>query len=499
MFRSLIVRNGIMRRLVAAAAALVMTGCLDAGPDATEPISIVEEGLFKTDAFGWPRDPDGVTTTVPVCWDPSSYVNGPPEPARTALKDFVRRAVEETWQRESGLVFTGWGDCPGSIYGIILQMTTSARGKTNALPSLFVPQHADVQLPVGGGISGFLRYTTIHEFGHAIGLNHEQARPDNNGRCTIADDLDWLVQYVPGPLLTPYDARSVMNYCAPNPTELSPLDILGVQRVYGRKPGTNLVTPRGSCVGTSGTAVVLTSCRPGTIPWAFSPWGDAIRMSFFTGSGTATGAAIAPASTGLGLLTMTTGPINPNWDRYGLVNVTIRGLGGMKLNVAFGRTTPNAAVQTWEDGTLGWASHDQPAELWTFMSDLTIRGIGGQCLTVKTPVSATGNPVVMIPCDGSQAQQWKLLPDGRLNSAVGPTSQCLEVARDETDVVTPFPQAQDAQTSQCNTSLRQKWTVRGPVTTLDQFGCISAPGLVTSNVAQAVCSGAPEQIIDVHW
>ena len=42
-------------------------------------------------------------------------------------------------------------------------------------------------------------------------------------------------------LLTPYDPRSVMNYCNPtnnNDGMLSALDIAAVQEVYGRPPST---------------------------------------------------------------------------------------------------------------------------------------------------------------------------------------------------------------------------------------------------------------------
>ena len=66
--------------IVPLALALV-PGCLDVGVDgddegsapAEEPsdpaTAEVEQGIYKTDAFGWGRDSNGVTTTVPICWD----------------------------------------------------------------------------------------------------------------------------------------------------------------------------------------------------------------------------------------------------------------------------------------------------------------------------------------------------------------------------------------------------------------------------------------------
>jgi hypothetical protein len=89
----------------------VLSGCLyNAEADEPDLIAAQSSALIKSNAFGWSRDPNGVTTTVPVCWDERDYPHGPAEPTRTALKDFVRRAIEETWQRESGLIFSGWGD-----------------------------------------------------------------------------------------------------------------------------------------------------------------------------------------------------------------------------------------------------------------------------------------------------------------------------------------------------------------------------------------------------
>lgn len=171
------------------------------------------------------------THHIPVCWET-------PNPTFSNEMGWAQAAVKQSWQAHSTLTFDGWGACSDGASGVHIKVsdeTPEAQGlgedldkETGGVLLNFVM--SAVVMPCAQYRQACIETTAIHEFGHVIGLTHEDFNPGAPVFCAANAS---------GPSgdkpLTPYDPKSVMGYCTlqdGNPHQLSALDIVSVNILY---------------------------------------------------------------------------------------------------------------------------------------------------------------------------------------------------------------------------------------------------------------------------
>jgi hypothetical protein len=204
---------------------LVAIGC-GAAPDenAEGPLRLVqapvvtkpEAQLFAVSEF-----------PLSVCF--RNGFNGNISDATPADWAVVRQRVEGAWENlpRSAVDFTGWGACPENDAGYIKVFMGSMISRGNT-PWRDGTRAGIMRITLGS--SDYDAYTTIHEFGHAIGLEHEQLHPDKPPECTASQAGESLD--ADDEVLTTYDPDGVMNYCGPSPTKITAKEALFAEMAY---------------------------------------------------------------------------------------------------------------------------------------------------------------------------------------------------------------------------------------------------------------------------
>lgn len=203
-----------------------------------------------------PADPYAGAFEVGTPWDKRVLEVCFTQSGNQTERNWIRRTIDESWEAVSGVRFTGWGTCADENDGdISIELTEHGDGGTSlfgtdslqAYPSMtitidyeragcghFTPCDEGIDDNGKTGRQNCIEEVAKHEFGHALALRHEQARPDS--KCESDEDFD-----VPGSLdgqeLWSYDDESIMDYCHLATEDNTPLSLGDVRTINSLYPG----------------------------------------------------------------------------------------------------------------------------------------------------------------------------------------------------------------------------------------------------------------------
>jgi hypothetical protein len=200
--------------------ALMLSGCMVEVLD--EPLEQGDDELIVDDNARWPD-----RKSIPVCF---TMGNG------TSAREQAVRAKVEAEYAKVGLCFSGWGACSTSTPCPAIRLEISPNGDPGVAgwsyvgPARWMCNASNRTQPTMWLRTDQTDWAAVHEFAHAVGVHHEHARTDNDGRCGASRNESipegGSIHYIGD-----YDPSSVSNYCSGN-SRLSANDVRDLKTFY---------------------------------------------------------------------------------------------------------------------------------------------------------------------------------------------------------------------------------------------------------------------------
>lgn len=444
-------------------------------------IGTTSHGLYGRRTGMWPaaqNDPPVGRTDLPVCWEnPNSTAIGSNWYVRYLWREARRRTVEESWARHARINFYGWGTCNSASTGLRIVICDMGNNDPRC-PAMPMSQAGDTYPGINGLVNGIRlnpghpASVLVHEVGHTLGLYHAEERGNTTQELpTFACDPSKSGWPNSDPVTYgAYDEDSVMAYCSPPAATpwLSPTDVAGIQRSYGRRIDGQLVSVRGNCAA----AHAADGNGDPAFVWDCDEYADdqEYHDTNYYSSGDSWNLRLGSTQYCLRSTSSASGAqVQLGYCGYSTADwrferMYVKGFGGLCLDLENGNTATGTKIQMWECGALNGAN-----QRWTRTRIGQIKyGTTNKCARLD-PFS---NRLKLATCSGRDMAQRFTFGSQRIRlqsdynvclDVYGPSD--AEFAQNGTNAQGRPANGNVIQGWWCNSSMNQRWHLSGALRT----------------------------------